>query len=108
GVARLRPPLGQAGIQAWPAPPRSSRTLEFCGADDLLTKVRNQLHLTVIAVGRQNPMMSPLQVFKHRELAAARPQRSAELAPASWGVLPVRPISGRLVCCPSLTRAVRC
>jgi len=35
--------------------------LEFCGAYDLLTKVSNQLHLTVIAVGRQNPMMSPPQ-----------------------------------------------
>src|SRR5262245_22494230 len=46
--------------------------LEFFGADGLLTKVSNQLHLTVIAVGRQNPMMSPPQVLEHRELATAR------------------------------------
>ena len=46
--------------------------LEFCRADDLLTKLSNQLLLTGVAVGRQNPMMSPPQVLEHRELATAR------------------------------------
>jgi hypothetical protein len=54
--------------------------LEFCGADDFLIKVSNQLLLTVIAVGRQNPMMSPPQVLEHRELATARQKDRRERA----------------------------
>ena len=64
-LARIR------GVYASLAPLPKLQNLALSGSDYPLIRVGDQLLLAVVAVGRQKPMMPPLQVRKHRELTLA-------------------------------------